>query len=290
MPAADKLGRRIASLVTDAVPPKYIRAYHGSPHHFSRFDASKIGTGEGAQAYGHGLYFAGAEDVAKTYRDMQPAVPSSPAAKALQELGQRTVALELEAAGIRDAMELAAEERGSLSPGWGTMRDVPPDIRQAMGPRLAAISEELAALRLEQMRTRDGLRGHMYEVQIDYPEEALLDWDAPISRQPKLIQKVFGDFAMDQPGDGGRIYRDIATRHGEAFDDDMTGVLANLEASKELLAEGVPGLRYLDGSSRSAGQGTRNYVMFPGTEDKIRILRQYGLLAPIAAGAAMEDE
>src|SRR5262245_55132228 len=31
-----------------------IRAYHGSPHDFERFDASKIGTGEGAQSYGHG--------------------------------------------------------------------------------------------------------------------------------------------------------------------------------------------------------------------------------------------
>ena len=35
-----------------------IRAYHGSPHDFDKFDLSKIGTGEGAQAYGHGLYFA----------------------------------------------------------------------------------------------------------------------------------------------------------------------------------------------------------------------------------------
>ena len=33
--------------------------WHGSPHKFYAFDASKIGTGEGAQAYGHGLYFAG---------------------------------------------------------------------------------------------------------------------------------------------------------------------------------------------------------------------------------------
>lgn len=32
---------------------KAIRAYHGSPHDFDKFDMSKIGTGEGAQAYGH---------------------------------------------------------------------------------------------------------------------------------------------------------------------------------------------------------------------------------------------
>ena len=35
-----------------------IKAYHSSPHDFEKFDASKIGTGEGAQVYGHGLYFA----------------------------------------------------------------------------------------------------------------------------------------------------------------------------------------------------------------------------------------
>jgi hypothetical protein len=47
-----------------------IRAYHGSPHKFDKFDISKIGTGEGAQVYGHGLYFVGNEGVAKRYRDV----------------------------------------------------------------------------------------------------------------------------------------------------------------------------------------------------------------------------
>jgi hypothetical protein len=28
-------------------------AYHGSPHIFNKFDINKVGTGEGAQAYGH---------------------------------------------------------------------------------------------------------------------------------------------------------------------------------------------------------------------------------------------
>jgi hypothetical protein len=49
--------------------PATIRAFHGSPHRFDRFDMSRIGTGEGAQAYGHGLYFSEAEDVARVYRD-----------------------------------------------------------------------------------------------------------------------------------------------------------------------------------------------------------------------------
>ena len=48
---------------------KVIKAYHGSPHDFERFSMDKIGTGEGAQAYGHGLYFADQPAVAQSYRD-----------------------------------------------------------------------------------------------------------------------------------------------------------------------------------------------------------------------------
>ena len=39
-------------------PPPSIKAYHSSPHDFERFDLSKVGTGQGAQSYGHGFYFA----------------------------------------------------------------------------------------------------------------------------------------------------------------------------------------------------------------------------------------
>ena len=46
-----------------------IDAYHGSPHKFSKFSTESIGTGEGAQAYGHGLYFAENPKVAGQYAE-----------------------------------------------------------------------------------------------------------------------------------------------------------------------------------------------------------------------------
>jgi hypothetical protein len=49
--------------------PEGIKAFHGSPHDFDKFDMSKIGTGEGAQAYGHGHVFcAQREGVERSYR------------------------------------------------------------------------------------------------------------------------------------------------------------------------------------------------------------------------------
>lgn len=43
--------------------------FHGTPHKFDTFSLDAIGTGEGAQAYGWGLYFAESRDVAEWYRD-----------------------------------------------------------------------------------------------------------------------------------------------------------------------------------------------------------------------------
>ena len=51
------------------LPKSGFKAYHGSPYQFEQFDIEKIGTGEGAQAYGYGLYFAESEDVARGYRE-----------------------------------------------------------------------------------------------------------------------------------------------------------------------------------------------------------------------------
>ena len=45
-------------------------AWHGSPHTFDTFSTDFIGTGEGAQAHGWGLYFALTEAVAKRYREV----------------------------------------------------------------------------------------------------------------------------------------------------------------------------------------------------------------------------
>jgi len=46
-----------------------IKAFHGSPADFEQFLDEYIGTGEGAQAYGYGHYFAENPEVARWYRD-----------------------------------------------------------------------------------------------------------------------------------------------------------------------------------------------------------------------------
>jgi hypothetical protein len=62
-PLASKLMNK-----ADDVADAGITAYHGSPHKFDKFDMSKIGMGEGHQAYGRGLYFGEARETGEAYK------------------------------------------------------------------------------------------------------------------------------------------------------------------------------------------------------------------------------
>jgi hypothetical protein len=64
------------------------------------------------------------------------------------------------------------------------------------------------------------------------------------------------------------------------------GINGNPELSAKLKDMGFPGVKYLDGGSRGAGQGSRNYVVF---DDKlIDILKKYGMGGILGAGGASQ--
>jgi len=282
-----KLGRleSVLRAVSGQAPDaKYIRAYHGSPYDFDRFDASKIGTGEGAQAYGHGLYFAGNEAVADSYRRMTSLPAWTPEEFATNwwrtnsgiHANDAAMAKAVTVRDIEEAMKAALS-------GVPFPKETPPDFMQ----------QGLEFLR----RAGDTppppvRRGRMYEVAIGHPEDALLDWDAPVLSQPQHIvdaMRAMGaipDIATPTRWRGGDAYQKSVTRAANDRYAPLSARTAADIATIRMRQEGIPGIRYLDGNSRTAGQGTRNFVMFPGTEDSIRILRKYGLLPPIAAGAA----
>jgi hypothetical protein len=271
--------------------PKII-AYHGSPHSFSRFDASKIGTGEGAQAFGHGLYFAGTEDTADFYR---------------RKLSEDADAPERWARDFWDAQS-APDAIGSPEAAYDyllkyirSIRNAGPGSSYSPGLKRHYAAAEKYLLAQDPYAVPPPVRqGHMYEVEIDAPEGQLLDLDLPVQSQSPVVQDALGKyveapswFSLGQEGWVGknaymRMAGDMAAA-SPRFAGGYHVVHDQPAASAALLQGGVPGIRYLDQGSRSAGEGTRNYVMFPGTEDHIRILRKYGLLAPMALPAMSEE-
>ena len=60
--------QQMAASLAAGYNPVGMMAYHGTPHNIvGKFDASKIGSGEGGQAYGYGMYFAQNPKVSTEY-------------------------------------------------------------------------------------------------------------------------------------------------------------------------------------------------------------------------------
>lgn len=262
----------------------------------------KIGTGEGAQAFGYGLYGAENEGVARGYRDVlsADAVTNDPSV---------------------NAFDIVKNMGGNVQAATDLVRSVAenasPDTQQFL-------RETLKHLENKTYSDLGRSRGYMYELDVNANPQAFLDWDRPISEQPQILSllgmppirsyaTIFeeadslmkaGDASvgrkngwMENPEISARV-NDLKKELNQTPSDmsvqnllmQIGGDVPNpqgfnadramVAASGKLREAGVPGIRYLDAGSRSTG-GTRNYVIFD--ENLINIVRKYG----IAGAAAM---
>ena len=132
----------------------------------------------------------------------------------------------------------------------------------------------------------------MYEVNLRVSPDRLLDWDAPLSQQPQAVREAieglpYGQRALRVPHQTGamRVLEDFASQQGLREGADTRGYgYGARRATEDLRNAGVQGVQYLDGGSRAAGEGSRNYVIF--NDELIDILRRYGLLGMLGGGAA----
>lgn len=242
-----------------------IRAYHGSPHDFDRFSMDKIGTGEGAQAYGSGLYFAENEGVARSYRDALKRGDNN----SIVHIGDRDFPSDMGNYYLRQEMERAVpSDTTSFVSGRETYdfynkelgdaayralkRASPTDdpvqvMADAMDAKIKALSpyeDELpsvmamrdAALAYAKDNVRLSPNGRMYEVDIDASPDEFINYDAPWEEQPPAVQRHFSHLAKNGTGpDGSDLARRIESR---VFLD-------------EARAAGIKGIRYKDAGSRT---------------------------------------
>lgn len=272
-----------------------IRAYHGSPHNFDRFDISKIGTGEGAQAYGRGLYFAENEGVARSYRNMDhPSLGTDPRDDVL--------ALRQNWQNIDKPVTMTPEMAGSLMRDFKGLASFAndPDITRSVARYANGVEaggsvtpEAIYALRHLDRVLPPKPQGRMYEVAIHADPARFLDWDRKLVQQPQVRDALrqagfispqgrYEAFVANTPAYGA----DVVAALKEGASEGSRRLAGTPQKAAEYLRDaGIPGIRYLDAGSRSAGDGSRNYVVF---DDKlIEILRKYGMLpAAIGGGAA----
>jgi hypothetical protein len=164
-----------------------------------RMRTDKINTGEGAQAFGYGLYVAEAEDVAQGYRDAlsrgiddsgmavridgQPiAEPTVEQVRAARFGVEKTIeGLEARLPSLQRAVEVASPV-DELGLGFSDL-----DLAQM---DLDAHIQKIEDVRSLAGRVEMGPAGSMYEVNINANPEDFLDWDAPLTEQPNIARRL----------------------------------------------------------------------------------------------------
>jgi hypothetical protein len=270
-----------------------VRAFHGSPYDFERFDPSRIGTGEGAQAYGHGLYFAEKEGTARSYRDALTVDPRDQLNRDLAQfksLGSQNqsdtmIQSYLENNTNADLQALAKDPR-AVDSIKRILAGYDPSMNSHTSDALNAYGY------LDKTLPPVGSSGKMYEVNIGADPESFLHWDKPLSEQPQNVQDALAAKVDRMKQETDPIRRPMQSWLDQYEKGTLPGssVYASLgQGSPESAAAawqkaGIPGIRYLDQGSRGAGEGTHNYVVFDAST--IDILRKYGLAGLMAGGGA----
>ena len=285
-------------------------AYQGSPHKFDALDPTKIGTGEGAQMFGHGMYVAENPKVAGLYKDKLATGASvfldgREVTSLFDEFGP--VGLSLDIGRLRKAIGLSDS-----------------DVRNAA---LAYFDEFIKGSKqdreiveqfdFERLSSEPG--SFLYE--IDVPDEdiaKMLDWDAPLSKQPESVKRVILDspaakqfekqmndareaFGVDAAPDwmddytGQSFYKQLVELEGDKIAGVLqpgttrhTAVRPAQVASKHLEELGIPGIKYYDQGSRGGikkhqwgkiaktllKKDTRNMVLFDELAKRARVLKR----------------
>lgn len=280
---------------TDSRIAESFDAWHGSPHDFERFDLSKIGTGEGAQAYGHGLYFAENERVARGY--------------------QRTVS---DKAFVNKVAELY-DEGHSPSDAWAEIKDHWKEFSPGEQRLMTALEKDdwlgfdyphqavSAALRdiksfdvSEETKAAVRAIGNMYQVKIKADLDHFIDWDKPFDEQSEHVKRSLRE--NQDPSISGlthkwghdmkALYGRLSQRLGEHVDEqgERWGAAGPSIASKTLHEAGIRGIKYLDQGSRIRAFGDAAEVRIGQIEEALQESPSSGSAADNARVSKLQRE
>lgn len=165
--------RKLAQHMAEAYNPTGMTVWHGSPHVFSKFDLSKLGTGEGAQAYGQGMYMAQTPSVAQDY------------ANKLTQVNGRA---------ISDQLDSRIQYLNMLKQ------------QAANGDSNAAKNIPVIEKSISELKNN----GSLYKVDLpDTHIRRMLDWDEPIKNQPKNVRNFAKSLGIDMNDLGGDLLAQV---------------------------------------------------------------------------------
>ncbi|MBQ9526723.1 MAG: hypothetical protein IJR68_03855 [Fretibacterium sp.] len=291
------------------------RMFHGTRHNLGgRFDLLKIGTGEGAQVYGWGIYLAENQSVSETYRlagTDEEYFENKGTGNVIFTAadGKKYSCLDLGFLGWRlsDIVEKWAKneierKQGKKVP---SLQDLVQETIKKEESHVAGIAaskfwiEEASRIKAlkEAQENLEKLKriapvsveapslglGNLYTV--EGPEnDVLLDYDRKLSQQPEKVKEAIKEIKKHLKKTTPKIYEALQeakprTMTGEKFYVFLSGFGGPKKASEFLNHFGIPGLRYFDQTSRSINYGTHNFVIW--NTDMLKIMGVEGDAAEV---------
>ena len=285
-----------------------ITALHASPHSFRKFSTDFMGKGEGAQAYGWGLYFAENPKVNRSYMNQFAQDKATWKFREVEtgviEVMQRSLVGSFLP---KDALPEAKEDASDIA--WSVLGDLVDAARGSMTvldivmelhdeidtnrkyaetyPQEREKLEQLEGFmlslldHLDEIEARPGMPSN-YKVELNVEDSELLGWDyvdetvlallkdSPVEEVRYALERA--ERRADYRGEnvsGKDVYQELF----DAFWDgeDGTKQEAQKAASVSLLSSDIKGIRYADGYTRGKveEEQTYNYVIFDGNDIKI---------------------
>lgn len=252
------------------------RAWHGSPYEFDSFDLGAMGSGEGNQAHGWGLYFAKDKRISEAYKeyfgDKGDVVHFNGTEYRVNDEGDWEGGGKVYEYGDAVGYVLdALADNGTPAQAIADLQD------KLQKKRIRGIYADRAqeAIAMLETGSGDGQRGgRLYEVEI--PEDAaLLDEQKQLSAQPESVQRsvrtVFEENGLDTRRIDDMAGKDIQRELQSVYGDDRGVAMALKEA-------GLKGYTY---EGRNDG---RCYVVFD--DAAIQIIDRYNQSVQAAYNAS----
>ena len=285
-----------------------ITALHASPHSFRKFSTDFMGKGEGAQAYGWGLYFAENPKVNRSYMNQFAQDKATWKFREVEtgviEVMQRSLVGSFLP---KDALPEAKEDASDIA--WSVLGDLVDAARGSMTvldivmelhdeidtnrkyaetyPQEREKLEQLEGFmlslldHLDEIEVRTGMPSN-YRVELNVEDSELLGWDyvdetvlallkdSPVEEVRYALERA--ERRADYRGEnvsGKDVYQELFDAFWDG--DDGTKQEAQKAASVSLLSSDIKGIRYADGYTRGKveEEQTYNYVIFDGNDIKI---------------------
>jgi len=278
-----------------------IIAFHGSGADFDKFELSKIGTGEGNQAYGYGLYFTDTESIAKFYRNTVEYQNKIKGRNNLKYKDRFVEDLDSEAQSSDPYQRALLKVKGQLDYHTGNPQVA---IQRSIRSLLDEISENknnnielstgvsvsdyitknnnetVAELKKLDPKLFSQETGKTYQVNIKAYKQELINYDTSLKEQTRrnqlILRPYYEKYEVAETADFGDLLEKVY-RH-----------LPQDEFAEQLSRQGIKGLFYKAGRTNTPDSKATNFVIFD--DEIIDVMKKYGIVGAIGVSAMNDND